>query len=181
MHAPGPKWYVVQTNPRTEFAVEKAIKGLDFETLLPLCSWERHHNHRLERVSGPLFPCYLFARFDVVSDPWVAIIRTNGQHGARAILGAAENAGIPQPVPEPVMAEMRRMLDAHQGEIRLHSGRKHRFHRGEAIRVLNGPFSGLRGIVERDQRARVKCLLDIFSRQTEICFPRESIALAATA
>lgn len=172
-------WFVVQTSPRHEAAVEKAIQGLDFRTLLPLCFWYRNHARRYERVSGPLFPCYLFAEFDPSQDAWVPIVRKHGQDGVRTILGMTENAGRPTPVHAGIIDDIRALLSAHHGEVRLEPERKQRFSRNDAVRILNGPFSGLAGIVVRDQRARVKCLLDLFGRQTEICFPRESIALAA--
>lgn len=174
------EWFVVQTAPKKETAIEKAIQGLEFATLLPLCFWYRHHNHRRERVTGPLFPCYLFAEFDARRDPWMQIIRTPGQDGARTVLGMVENAGTPQPVAPKVVASIRRLMEAHDGQIRLEPERKQRFRHNDPIRILNGPFSGLSGFVLLDQRARVKCLLDFFGRKTEICLQRESIALAAT-
>lgn len=172
-------WFVVQTSPRRESTVENAIKGLDFSTLLPLCSWYRHHNHQYQRVVGPLFPCYLFAEFDVNQDPWVAIIRAHGQDGARTILGMAENSGTPQPVPVPVIEGIRRLIDAHHGEVKLKKERKQHFKRNDAVRILNGPFTGMTAWVERDQNARVRCLLDMLGAKVKVSFPRESIALAA--
>ena len=58
-------WYVIRTKPHQERQAEFHLRQLSVETFLPLL----RHNKRIRRqektVVEPLFPRYLFARFDI--------------------------------------------------------------------------------------------------------------------
>ena len=58
------QWYAVQTRPKREKAVSAALKGKGYEQFLPLYqNWHRSSG-RIESVLLPLFPGYVFCRFD---------------------------------------------------------------------------------------------------------------------
>jgi transcriptional antiterminator NusG len=60
----GDSWFALQTRPRHEKTVSSMLEGKGYEPFLPLYqSWHRSSG-RLKSVQLPLFPGYLFCRFD---------------------------------------------------------------------------------------------------------------------
>lgn len=62
-----PRWYVARTKPRSEFAAASELERDGYETYCPIVkSSESHPRH----VNAPLFPGYLFLRFDATAQTW---------------------------------------------------------------------------------------------------------------
>jgi transcription antitermination factor NusG len=59
------KWFAVQVRARWESRVANLIAGKQLETLLPTYTAERRWSDRSKVVEAPLFPGYLFCRFDI--------------------------------------------------------------------------------------------------------------------
>jgi transcription antitermination factor NusG len=57
-------WYALQVRARYERVVADHLEGNGFEWFLPLCRDRRRWSDRIKEVSTPLFPGYLFSRFD---------------------------------------------------------------------------------------------------------------------
>ncbi|HID55290.1 TPA: hypothetical protein EYP37_02085 [Candidatus Poribacteria bacterium] len=151
------RWFVVYTKPRKERWAEDNINRIGFETFLP----------RYERggVEKPLFPRYLFVRFDPDSDPSWPSIRY--ARGVVRIVSFGEN-GTPTPVPEAVIEEIKSRQDD-RGLIRL--GRLPSDPKeGDRVRIADGPFKGLEGIFAEDLKdgERVIVLLSLMGRQVKV-------------
>jgi transcriptional antiterminator RfaH len=58
-------WYVVSTKPHQEKQAEAHIKQCDIECFLPLLKESKVIRRTHKTVIEPLFPGYLFARFDL--------------------------------------------------------------------------------------------------------------------
>jgi len=154
-------WYVMQSQPRKEAFVRRSIQDLGRETFLPLVA---------ERVPGrrnvseqPLFPCYLFAR---LSEAGGDIPRFRWMQGVNRILGDGRRA---RPVADFVVDTIRANA-TRRGRVRLGT----RMQKGDKVRILEGPLSGLVGILEQpnsDSRKRVFVLLELFHRLTRIEIP----------
>lgn len=100
----------------------------------------------------PVFPGYLFVRFDIQRDGWHAI---NGTFGVRRLVGSS--GGVPQPMPS---AAMQALLDRCDGNVI--SGLFTELEPGQSVRLISGPFANVLAQVERlDVRGRVHVLLDI--------------------
>ena len=57
-------WYVVATKLRLETLAKKHLENQGYEVFLPRISQIRKHARKIEKVLKPLFPGYLFIRFN---------------------------------------------------------------------------------------------------------------------
>ena len=57
-------WFAVQTRSRHENVVAAQLRGKGYEPFLPLCKSRRRWSDRVREIELPLFPGYLFCRFD---------------------------------------------------------------------------------------------------------------------
>jgi transcription antitermination factor NusG len=58
-------WFALQIRSRWEGTTAGLLRGKGLETLLPTCSTKRKWSDRFKVVESPLFPGYVFCRFDV--------------------------------------------------------------------------------------------------------------------
>ncbi len=61
----GLRWYALQIRSRWESNAAEILNGKGLETLLPLYTTKRKWSDRMKVVEAPLFPGYVFCRFDV--------------------------------------------------------------------------------------------------------------------
>jgi transcription antitermination factor NusG len=59
-------WFAVQVRARWEQSTARILSGKGYETLLPMYKSERRWGGRSRTVDAPLFPGYVFCRFDVL-------------------------------------------------------------------------------------------------------------------
>jgi len=59
-------WFAVQVRARWEQSTARLLSGKGYETLLPIYSSERRWGGRSKVVEAPMFPGYVFCRFDVL-------------------------------------------------------------------------------------------------------------------
>lgn len=142
-----PRWYACRTRARAEKRAARLLAGNGVESYLPVIDQLRQWSDRKRRVAFPLFPGYVFARFDlrktyeVLNTPGiVTIVRANGyptplrdkELESVRILVTGVNAGHGMPRPVEKL------------EI------------GQEVIVTEGPFSGMRGMQVEDRgRTRV--------------------------
>jgi transcription antitermination factor NusG len=78
-------WYALQVWSRKEASVLAHLRGLGYECLLPTYKCQRKWSDRVKELEQPLFPGYLFCRFDfqmrrsLVMAPGVIQIVGNGK------------------------------------------------------------------------------------------------------
>ncbi|MGH7448578.1 MAG: transcription termination/antitermination protein NusG [Longimicrobiales bacterium] len=145
------RWYACYTRSRHEKQVDRLLRERGFETFLPLVPRVSQWKDRRKLVEWPLFPSYVFGRFNptdvprVLSTPGVAtLVRSNGR---------------PAPIPDEELDNVRRLVHV------LSTGAGEPEHRpfmaeGEWVEVMEGPFQGLRGVVV-EQRNRRRVLIGI--------------------
>ena len=63
----GTKWYAVRTAAGREKAVSGQLANKGYEQFLPMYRTRRQWSDRVKELELPLFPGYLFCRFDVNS------------------------------------------------------------------------------------------------------------------
>ena len=57
-------WFALQVRARHEMGVAEYLKGKGYESFLPLYTSRRRWSDRIKEVKAPLFPGYLFCRFN---------------------------------------------------------------------------------------------------------------------
>lgn len=153
------KWYVVHTKPRSEEKVCSQLKGKGLEIFAPKMKVTNERRAARAAVVEPVFPGYVFVRVELNPNSWYGLRWTPG---VRRILGVN---GAPSPVPDEVIEILKERMEK-RGFIKP----KARFHRGDKVRVKDGLFWGLVGVIEeaRSGRERVKVLMDILHRSTRV-------------
>lgn len=145
-------WYVAETNVRGEAQAQRNLEQQGFTSFCPRFRKQRRHARRVDHLMTPVFPGYLFVRFDRQRDSWHAI---NGTLGVRRLVGGS--ASRPQPMPEQAMAAL---LERCRGD--LIDGLFAELAPGQPVRLISGPFANALAEVERlDSRGRVHVLLDM--------------------
>lgn len=151
----------MQTKPRDESRVIRHLdlRVSDVETFLPKIEVIRRRARRRVVSLEPLFPSYVFARFQIAPQTWHVVRWTPG---VRRILG---EDGWPTEVPPELIAAIQDRV-APLGFVRIGL----QMSQGDRVRVKSGPFAGLEGIFERPttRRDRVRVLLEILGRVTPL-------------
>jgi transcriptional antiterminator RfaH len=157
-------WYVVQSKPREEIRAKKLLERKHIQAYLPLIETARTRGVLREYQIKPLFPGYLFCRFD--REHSLAAVRWS--RGVVKILPASDT---PVSVDDEVVNAIRD-LEGKDGLIR-----RRQFKKNDRIRVANGPLRDIYGIFERwnSDNQRVLVLLSFVNYQAVVELPHSAI------
>ena len=134
MHENG--WNAVYTKHQHEKTVAESLSGHAFEVFLPTYISMRKWSDRRQRVSLPLFPCYVFLR--ATFERRLQLLRTPGVHFLVMFAGA------PATIPA---VEINAIRKAVESGFRVEP---HPFLRsGDWVRVKSGPLADVEGIFLR--------------------------------
>lgn len=155
-----PLWYALFTHPQKEDRAVAYLASKGYETFLPTCIVERRvhrkGNRRVEAVTVPLFPRYLFLRVGENQGLGAAL---DCWHVNNVVRGMAR---MPLPLPAAVINGLRtrceQPLDLRPRTIADHFGL------GDRVKVRDGAFSGFIGIVEHASKGRIRLALEMFGR-----------------
>lgn len=146
-----PRWYACYTRARHEKQVEAQLAQKGIEAYLPLIPQLRQWKDRRKLVDWPLFPSYVFGRFTLREVHDVLVIP-----GVSTIVRAR---GYPTPIPEEEMGNVRRFVAA-AVETGIQPEVRPLVREGEWVRVTDGPFRGVEGVVV-EQRGRRRVLVGL--------------------
>jgi transcription elongation factor/antiterminator RfaH len=165
------RWYVIRTLAQRERQAVMQLTNQSYRVFLPLHLKTRRHARKVETVSAPLFPRYLFTILDRTRDRWRPI---NGTFGVDRLLACA---GEPQPVPIGMVESL--ILSADEdGTVHF----EFPLHAGQSVKVLAGPFADLVGRLDRlDEKDRVSVLLELMGGTVRVALPRTFVAPASGA
>ena len=160
------RWFVARTLPQRELYAARQLANQGFRTFVPRYLKNRRHARKVETVSAPLFPRYIFVVVDRTRDRWRSI---NGTLGVDRLL---MYGGEPQPVPHGVVENLVAAADL-EGNIRFDFHLKE----GQTVKVMAGPFADLVGQLERlDDNGRVRVLLEILGGTVRVALPQKLVA-----
>ncbi len=159
-------WFALMVRPQRERMVSWILSNKELETYLP-CYRTRHvWSDRMKEMDVPLFPGYVFCRFQLGSR--VAVLNTPG---VQSIVGLGRE---PVPVPEDDIAGIRSML-ASGFPVQPWPFLK----QGQRVRVECGPLQGLEGILVQFKGAwRVVLTVELLHRSVAVEIDRNSISRA---
>jgi transcription antitermination factor NusG len=130
-------WYVAYTYPKYEKKVEASIQDLGFEVFLPLHKVKRRWSDRIKEIEVPLFSNYLFVYTD--EDHIPRLTEVDGI--ARFISFQKKFATIK----DQEIALIRNALREDR-ELQIEPNQ---FHNGQKVRIEDGPFMGVQGILTK--------------------------------
>jgi transcriptional antiterminator RfaH len=155
------RWYVAFTDGQRERETCGEIQELGFPAYVPLEKLKRFRRGKKKIIEAPLFPCYLFAKFDAFNARW-NLIRSIA--GIRDILC---NQGQPQAVPIGLIEKLQRMQVLGLFD---HTKAPMPFPPGTSV-ILDddGPFADLIGKVMRVRTGdRVDLLINYLNREMSV-------------
>ena len=161
------RWYVIRSKPRQERQAEFHLRQLSVETFLPLL----RHNKRIRRqektVVEPLFPRYLFARFDI-NDRYRAV------NFARGVLTIVKFGLKPAEVSESLIEAIKERLE--DGYV---IPQTKRFEKGQIVQIKGGPLAGLEAVFisEMTDQHRVLLFLKTLGLQAKLTMDIDQIVL----
>ncbi|PYT79029.1 MAG: NusG-like protein [Acidobacteria bacterium] len=153
-------WFAVQTRARYENFAAKQLAGRGYEVFLPFYHCKRRWSDRMQEFEVPLFPGYLFCRFNLLDR--LPILTTPG---VIQVVGIGKT---PVPVDE-------------QEVIALQTAVKTGLPRqpwmflkvGQRVRVEVGPLSGLEGVL-LTFKGRYRLVLSVTLLQRSVALEVES-------
>jgi len=128
-------WYAIRVRSKFETVASTILRGKGYEEFLPVYQSSRNWSDRVKLLDLPLFPGYLFCRFDV-NGRLLPILTTPG---VISIVGAGKT---PIPVSDDeiaaVQAVIRSGLPAQPWPF---------LNAGDRVYIGRGPLAGVEGIV----------------------------------
>lgn len=132
------RWYALYTRSNFEKRVAEELTAKHVENYLPLVEQIHQWKDRRKRVEVPVFPGYVFVRFEDSQSARLQVLRTSG---SVRLLGQADRI---EPVPDAEIESIRRLLRA---RVPCFS---HPFLReGAWVRVRRGPLRDVEGLLVR--------------------------------
>ena len=129
------KWYAIYTRPRHEKRVYDLLIEKNQIVYLPIITRVRLWKDRKKKVDMPLFPSYIFVRFDYKYR--FDILQTHG------VVKIVNFKGEPASIPDWQIESLKTMLE-HPETLRT----ENYIQPGETIEITDGPFKGMRGMVK---------------------------------
>ena len=156
-------WFALFVRTKHERTIEKTLIEKGYETYVPCRAVERKWADRTKAAQVPLFPNYVFCRFNpadrfpVVSTPEVY-----------SVVGAGR---MPTAIPDEEIDGIRRIILSATSMTSMSS-----LEPGEPVVVVSGPLSGLRGSVIRVRNEwRLVVMISLLQRGVATEISREHV------
>jgi transcription antitermination factor NusG len=158
-------WFALQVRTRNEAGVAEQLSGRGYERFLPLYKVRKRWSDRIKETNAPLFPGYLFCRFD--PQDRLPILKTPG---VMQIVGFKKG---PVAVDESEIQALQTIIAAgapHQPWPYLAAG--------DRVRIESGPLLGLEGILTEVRRSH-RLVLSVTLLQRSVAVEIDSALVTA--
>ncbi len=164
---PRAKWYVVHTYSGHEARVMAALKqrvetmhlsDRILEILIPTQEQIQIRSGKKHNVTEKIFPGYILVRMVLDDNSWLAVRTTQGVTG---FVGVGNK---PTPIGDEEVQTIQKFMSMEAPKYRA------KFTMGEAVKIIDGPFSEFLGSIESidEERGKVRVLVSIFGRETPV-------------
>lgn len=161
------RWYIVHTYSGHENKVAKSlhqrVESMGFETrifdiIVPTRDTIKVSQGKKESVKEKIFPGYVLVKMILDDESWL-LVRTT--QGVTAFIGAGNK---PTPISEKEVEAIQKFMNAEQPLFTTS------FTVGEAVKIVDGPFTDFLGAVDNidEAKGKVKVLVSIFGRETPV-------------
>src|SRR5437867_5398077 len=133
-------WYALQIMARREKLIASALCSKGYEVFLPLYTCRRRWSDRVKEMQFPLFPGYLFCRFDLYHR--LPILKTPG------VMQVVRTCGSFDPVDDGEIAAIQAIVLS-----RLEAQPFPFLQIGQRVCIERGPLQGLEGILVESKMA----------------------------
>lgn len=155
------RWYALYVRPRHEKTVSSQLQARQQETFLPLYSTKNRWADRWKTVMLPLFPGYVFCRFDLASRATVL--------AASGIVDLVRLGGEPAAIDESAIEAIRSIVNS-GALVEPYPD----LARGDRVVIRGGPFNGLSGtLMEVRNSLRLVVSIDLLCRSVLVEIDRD--------
>jgi len=161
------KWYALQVKSRFEKVVSMHLQGKGYRDYLPLYKSRRRWSDRVKEIDLPLFPGYVFCRFDVRDKLPILIIP-----GVMSLVSFGSGA---ISIPDVEIDGVQNIVNSglNYGPFPFMSA-------GSPVRVRYGPLRGLEGrVVEVKNSYQLVISVTMLSRSVSVAIDRECVECIA--
>jgi transcription termination/antitermination protein NusG len=161
------KWYIVHTYSGHENKVSKSlhqrIESMGFENrifdiIVPTRETVKVSQGKKETVKEKIFPGYVLVKMVLDDESWL-LVRTT--QGVTAFIGAGNK---PTPISDKEVEAIQKFMATEEPLY------KTSFTIGEAVKIVDGPFSDFLGTIDNidEAKGKLKVLVSIFGRETPV-------------
>jgi transcriptional antiterminator NusG len=161
------KWYIVHTYSGHENKVARSLKqrvesmgfiGKIFDIIVPTRDTIKVVQGKKETVKEKIFPGYVLVKMILDDESWL-LVRTT--QGVIAFIGAGNK---PTPISDKEVEAIQKFMAMEEPLY------KASFSVGEAVKIVDGPFSDFLGTINEidETRGKLKVLVSIFGRETPV-------------
>ena len=157
------QWYALQLKTRFERVVAAHLRGKGYEEYLPTYRSRRRWSDRVKEVELPLFPGYIFCKFDVTDRLPLMVVP--------GVISVVRFGGVPMPIPEQEIAAVQRVVNSG-----MPYGPWPEVCVGEAVHVTHGPLRGLEGVVLQVKKSyHLVISVNLLQRCVSVEIDRDSV------
>jgi transcriptional antiterminator RfaH len=155
------EWFILNTKLNAHHKAVKNLNHQGFETFLPLYEVASQRARQFTNTTRPLFPGYMFVRFDREKCKWHKI---NNTYGVSRLI--TFNSCL-KPIPTIIVNNLIKRCDLSGKLLPVEKLKK-----GDKVTVLNGPFANFVATVEMYKNdKRIWILMNLMGRETKIQSP----------
>jgi transcriptional antiterminator RfaH len=160
-----PHWYAVRTKPKEEARADFNLRAYQVETFAPKLKQLRASGYGNRYTIQPLFPSYIFAYFNAISQ----LHKINYTRGVQKVVSFC---GYPLSISDEVINLIKNKVDD-DGFVCLYE----ELTPGDKVRITSGPLQSLVGVFERklSDKERVEILLNTINYQSHLHIDREMV------
>lgn len=147
-------WYAIRTKSRFETLTLSALTGKGYESYLPAYKVRKQWSDRVVEMDAPLFPGYLFSRFDVARR--LPVLTTPG------VMSIVSFGREPEPIDDDEIEAVRTVLRSGVFAEPCPFLRE-----GQRVRVVRGALTGLEGILVK-KKTELRMVISVTMLQRSV-------------
>ena len=162
------EWFILQFKSNSHHIAAKNLTRQGFETFLPLHDTTSRRTSRFINTSKPLFPGYMFIKFDRTEFEWHKI---NSTYGVSRLITFNS---IIKSIPTIFVDHLMKRYDLSGKLLPIQKLKE-----GDQVAILTGPFADFIATVEKyEADHRISILMDLMGRKTKIQIESERLQLS---
>ncbi len=160
-------WYVVHCYSGYENKVKKGLEqrinsmGMQnqiFRAVVPTEEEIDVREGQRKVIQRRVFPGYILVEMAMTEESWYVVRNTPG------VTGFVSSGDKPSPLREDEVGKILKRMETEQPKVRV------TYRTGQAVRIVDGPFSDFRGTVDEVnmEKGKVRVLVSMFGRETPL-------------
>lgn len=163
------RWYLIYCKRGEQVRAKQHLENQGVECFYPTVEVEKILRGKRQKVEEPLFPCYVFARFDYEQGPNFTSVRST-----RGVVDFVRFGAKPKEVQGDLIFELKQLDKYCSDNVMLSSQPK----RGDHIRVKSGQFAGIDAIFqEQDGDKRSIMLVKMITQSVPVSIDNSDLDL----